>query len=153
GYAVFLLTTNWARNFDFAAPLAVAGIAIWSVGLGRRYPSSPAAAWPRWETALFVAILAIGLFVRFYRYDYYPPEGVCAVEEPQSGQLTHLILTTDTRPWEFVGDRWLAVPFFRLFGESLLTLRIPYSIISWLTLVPFYLLGRALVSRAAALFA
>lgn len=152
-YAIHLLTVRWHINFSFAAPLAIVAVGICSIGLGRRFRPAAAPPWPRWETVAFIIILAIGLFARFYRYDYYPPEGVCAVEEPQSGQWTHTILANGARPWEFVGDRWLAVPFFHFFGESMLTLRLPYTIVSWLTLIPFYLLVRLLVGRGAALFA
>lgn len=152
-WAIHLLTEHWHYNFDFAAPLAIAAIAVMSAGLGLLFRSDGSVRWERWELALFAVVLLIGLFARFYRYDYYPPDGVCAVEEPQSGQWTHLIIHNRARPWEFVGDRWLAVPFFRYFGENLTTLRIPYTIVSWLTLIPFYLLVRMLVSRPAALFA
>jgi len=151
-WAIHLLTTQWHYNFDFAVPLAIAAIGVWSIGLGLLFRTDSSTPWTRWEAALFVIFLLIGLFARFYRYDYYPPEGVCAVEEPQSGQLTHLILHSHARPWEFVGDRWLGVPFFYYFGETLWSLRIPYTIVSWLTLIPFYLLVRLLVSRPAALF-
>jgi hypothetical protein len=150
---VYDLTTAWNATFDYAAPLTVFGVALWSLGLALRFPRPRGLPWLRWETVLFIAILAIGLVARFYRYDYYPPDGVCAVEEPQSGQWTYLILEHGARPWEFVGDRWLAVPFFMLFGVNLTSLRMPYTIVSWLTLIPFYLLMRSLVSRPAALFA
>lgn len=151
-WAIHLLTTNWHYNFDFAAPLAIFAVGVWSAGLGWRFRCPAPVPWVRWEVVLFVVILLVGLFARFYRCDYYPPDGVCAVEEPQSGQWTHLIIHNGARPWEFVGDRWLAVPFFRYLGENLTALRIPYTIVSWLTLVPFYLLVRLLVSRPAALF-
>jgi hypothetical protein len=153
GFAIRQLIVNWHVHFDTAAPLTVAGIALWSAGLALCSPSLPDRPWPRWETVAFVAVLLIGLFARFYRYDYYPPDGVCAVEEPQSGQATYLILHHGGRPWEFLGDRWLAVPTFALFGANLTTLRLPYTVVSWLTLIPFYLLVRALVMRPAALFA
>jgi hypothetical protein len=155
---VYLLYTKWLLHFDVGAPAVIGGVALWSLGLAIWdpvwAPRRAAVPWRRYEVVLFLAILAIGFWIRFYRYDYYPPpDGVYAVEEPQSGQAASLILHNGARPWEFVGDRWLPVPFFAAFGASLTTLRIPFTLVSGLTLVPFYLMMRLLVARPAALFA
>jgi hypothetical protein len=152
-----LLSRNWVVRFDRAAPLAIAGTAVWSVGLalvqrGRDRRAVPLPM-PRWEWLAFVAIVALGVFLRFYRSDVFPPQGVCAVEEPQSGMGAHAILHAGARPWEFVGDRWLPVPFFVLMGENLRALRLPFMLVSALTIIPLYGLMRQLVSRQAALFA
>jgi len=157
-YTVVRLRLNWVANFDTDVPLMIVGIAVWSLGLlvcDRGWPErQPGVPWQRWEMILFLAVVALGFVVRFYRYDYFPPpEGVYAVEEPQSGQAAYLIIHAGSRPWEFVGDRWMAVPFFRVLGESLTALRLPFTIVSALTLIPFYLMMRLLVSRPAALFA
>ena len=156
--ASYLLTADWKRYFDLAAPLAVASVAFCGAGLAVRdrrcHAGQRRAPMLRWERWLLVAIVAFGFFLRFYRYDYFPPpDGVCAVEEPQAGQATHLILHEGARPWEFAGDRWLAVPFFALMGETLTALRIPFTLVSGLTVLALYLLLRQLVSRPAALFA
>jgi len=156
-YNVDRLAVGWTRHFDVAAPLVVLGITVWSIGLalgdpGRRW-GAPATPIVGWEVALVVAIVAMGIFMRFYRYDYYPPtDGVCAVEEPQAGQTTHLIVDQQYRPWEFFGDRWMPVPFFKAMGPNLTALRLPFTIISALTVLALYCLLRQLVARPAALF-
>jgi hypothetical protein len=152
-YAIWLLFVDWNHNFDLGAPLVIAGVTLWSLGLALWEGRRPAGRVPvtRWELVLVLAIVALGFFLRFYRYDYFPPDGVCAVEEPQAGQTTHRILM-NTRPWEFVGDRWLPVPFFLLMGETLTALRLPFTLMSALTVPVLYLLLRQLVSRGAALF-
>ncbi len=155
-YAACLLTIQWQQDFTRAAPLAIGGLSMWSAGLwvwdvnhGSRSGRLPMVRWERW---LLLAIIGLGFFLRFYRYDYFPPpDGVCAVEEPQAGMFAHEILHDGERPWEFVGDRWLPVPFFALFGESLTTLRVPFTIVSGLTIIALYFLLRQLVARGVAL--
>jgi hypothetical protein len=155
--AFCLLTLDWFVNFDVGAPVALGGLAIWTAGLAvvdrGNGVCSQRRRMSRTEVALLVLIVALGFFLRFYRYDYFPPPGgVCAVEEPQAGQATWLIIHEGHRPWEFVGDRWLPVPFFRVFGESLTAARVPFSIVSGLTVLALYILLRQLVSVPAALF-
>jgi dolichyl-phosphate-mannose-protein mannosyltransferase len=155
GYASYLLSTDWLTRFDIGAPLALAGVAVWSAGLALVQGRRGATPLPilRWEGVALVGILALGTFLRFWHYDTFPPQGVCAVEEPQSGMAAHYILHDGARPWEFVGDRWLPVPFFAVMGQTLTALRLPFTIVSVLTIFPFYLLTRHLVARPAALFA
>jgi hypothetical protein len=157
-WAVYLLSTDWQQHFDFAAPLSVVGVAVWCMGLAlaESKPAVPVNASPllRWELVTFLLILALGFFLRFYRYaDFPPPGGVCAVEEPQSGQAAYNILTADWRPWEFVGDRWLGALGLKLFGPSVMGLRLPFAFVSAITIIPFFFLVRELVSRPAALLA
>jgi hypothetical protein len=157
-YAVYRLSRTWLQSFDFAAPLAVGGVILWSAGLAlwesprqTRTGRRPMAGW---ELGLFLAIVAAGFFLRFYRYgDFPPPDGFCAVEEPQAGQVSYEIMRYHARPWEFLGDRWLGVAGFALLGRTLTALRIPFTIVSGLTVVALYFLLRRLVSVPAALFA
>jgi len=156
-YASHALASSWATQFDWAAPLLIGGIATCSIGLfmwdgaggisARRLPM------PGWERLLFLAVVLLSFALRFYRYGYFPPDGVCAVEEPQSGMGAHAILHYGDRPWEFVLDRWMPVPFFALLGQSLTALRLPFTLVSALTVVPLYLLLRYLVSWPVAVFA
>jgi len=153
---VYWLRTEWQTRFDHAAPLTVAGVLAWSIGLAivqRRWWRPVRAPMPWWEWAALAAVVAVGVFLRFYRYGYYPPDGVCAVEEPQAGQIAYEIFAAGGRPWEFLADRWLPVPFFALFGVSLTTLRVPFSIASALTVPAVYLVLRQVVARPAALLA
>jgi hypothetical protein len=154
---ILLLATRWEERFGLGWLAVVGGVALLSGGLrlvDRRYRKSAAPiVWERWEMVAFAAVVLLGLFLRFYRYtDFPPPDGVCAVEEPQEGQGAYMAMQ-GLRWWEFMLDRWLPVPFWMLFGRSLTTLRIPFTIVSWLTIIPLYLLLRQLVSRPAALFA
>jgi len=162
GFAVFAVGTywlvnDWLRNFDRSVPTVVAGLVVWSLGLalltgpaGHATRTRPS----RRELALVGAVVVLGLFLRFYRFDVFPPpDGVCAVEEPQAGETTHTIIHSGLRPWEFVGDRWLPVPTFLLMGESLTALRLPFAFVSALTVPALYLLLRQLVGWPAALFA
>ncbi len=157
GWAVYRLSTGWLQYFDLAAPLSFVGVVVWCTGLAlaERKPA-PINTQPllRWELVAFLLILGLGFFLRFYRYaDFPPPGGVCAVEEPQSGQAAYNILTGDSRPWEFVGDRWLGALGLKLFGMSVMGLRLPFAFVSFLTIIPFFFLVRELVSRPAALLA
>lgn len=155
--ATYRLATQWATAFDLAAPLDILGwvICTTALALWERRRSGPRAHTPMaaWEAALLIGIVALGFFLRFYRYTYFPPPyGVAAVEEPQEGEGAYGIWRSGVRPWEFVGDRWLPVPFFALLGVSLTTLRIPFTLISGFTVLALYCLLRQLVSRPAALF-
>lgn len=153
-FGSWLLSTSWRPHFEIGFLLTIAGTVLFCVGLGLldgafRKQAEPLP-WLRWEIAAFVAIVLLGLFLRFHNYDFPPFDGVCAVEEPQSGQGALAIRRGD-RPWEFLLDRWVALLFMNWLGDTITAIRIPFTILSWVTLIPFYLLMRELVSRPAAL--
>lgn len=156
-YGAWLLTMHWQQRFEWGFALVVGGTALWSAGLGRidhawRKDAEPTP-WLRWEILIFVAILALGLFLRFYRFgEFPPPDGSCAIEEPQSG-MGAVAIRDGERPWEFLLDRWVLVPFMAWFGDTMTAIRIPFALLSWVTIIPLYLLLRELVSRPAALSA
>jgi hypothetical protein len=157
-YAAFKLSTDWVRAFDFAAPLMVIGVVLWSTGLTlceraqpTRRESLALLGWERW---LFLAIVAMGFLLRFYRYTYFPPpDGFCGTEGPLTAQISYRVLHDHLRPWEFLGDQWLGAAGFALFGHTVTALRIPFTIVSALTVAALYVLLRQMVSRPAALFA
>ena len=155
-YGSWLLSTSWRADFELGWILVVAGTLTFSGGLAqldRRFRKAAAPLpWLKWEVVAFVAIVLLGLFLRFYRYDFPPYDGICAIEEPQSGQGALAIRLGD-RPWEFLLDRWIALISMDLLGDTLTAIRIPFTILSWLTIIPLYLLLRELVSRPAALVA
>lgn len=163
GFAVALwgsttLARDWAIAFDWAAPTMLLGMCVWSIGLaaGDRTRAGwvRSAPWSRTELFLFIAVLGLDLFFRFYRYSEFPPAGgFCSVEEAFTGRTAMYILENGARPWEFVGDVWLPVPFFHFFGASTTTLRIGFTIVSALTVPALYLLLRELVTTRAALAA
>ncbi len=157
-FAVYQLCINWARNFDSFAPVVPLGLAVWTSGLvlweSPQRPHRVGLSMPRWEVVLFLAVVALGFFLRFYRFpEFPPPDGFCAIEEPQAGQIPYLMQHEHYRPWEFLGDRWLGVAAFDLMGRTITAVRIPFIIVSGLTVIALYLLLRQLVSRPAALFA
>ncbi|GBD25068.1 hypothetical protein HRbin30_00383 [bacterium HR30] len=158
GYASWSLIVAWRANFDWAAPLMVGAVALATTGLAilDRKWRQPLVRVPTSKLELFLVlvVLACGTFLRFYRIDYFPPtDGFVAIEEPQSGQGAWAIMAEGVRPWEFLLDRWLAVPFFHWVGISILALRIPFVIVSCLTLLATYILAREVVRWPAALLA
>lgn len=155
-YTTWALFTAWQMNFDWAAPTMVLGVALtsaglalldrpWRTGVAREHVTTT-------ELAILAAIFLLACFLRFYKIDYFPPlDGFVAIEEPQSGQGAWAIMR-GVRPWEFLLDRWIAVPFFHWMGVSILSLRIPFVIVSCLTVLATYVLLRELVRWPAALF-
>ncbi len=120
------------------------------------------AAWPRSvagyvrahpiELLLLAAILAIGVFVRLFRYGTLPPSGYIYLEEHITGGVG----------WEILqGDRRFAYPLVMysgalgqwLFGPSTFGLRSMTIAANIVLIIPFYLMMREVVERPAALFA
>lgn len=154
-WATWALFSRWQANFDWAAPAMLLGVALTSLGLAilDRPWRTPLTAQPvsGLEVLGVTALLAFALFLRFYRIDYFPPlDGFVAIEEPQSGEGAWQILH-GARPWEFLVDRWMPVPLFKWWEVSILALRVPFVLVSWLTLGATYLLLRQMVSWPAAL--
>jgi hypothetical protein len=96
-----------------------------------------------WEALALAVILAVALFLRLYRLDYYPPPGgISWIDEAQVGKEAHAILTSDYRHWEFPVLIYSVALAFRLWGEKILVLRLVPIFYGWLTLVAFYFLAR-----------
>jgi hypothetical protein len=104
------------------------------------------------ELLLLLAIFAIGVLVRLFRYGSLPPNGYVFMEEHIAGGVG----------WEILhGDRRFAYPIVMysgalgqwLFGPSTLGLRSMTIAASIVVIIPFYLLMREVVDRPAALFA
>ena len=97
-WAVYVLTTSWQialrrRCARVASRVWRSGASAWRWPKASRPVPVNAAPLLRWELVAFLVILAVGFFLRFYRYaDFPPPDGFCAVEEPQSGQAAYNIL-------------------------------------------------------------
>lgn len=150
------LAADWHGSFDFFAPLVLAGMGLWGAGLaladrgGAQYV--PARRWTAAEAVGFAGVVALGVFFRFHRYSEFPPAGgFCSVEEAFTGRTAAYILQGGRRPWEFLGDVWLPVPFFHYLGLSTTALRLPFTVVSALTVPALYFLLRELVSTRAAL--
>jgi hypothetical protein len=150
------LVEQWRRSFDYAAPLLVAGTALWSLGLAiadrRQEPFTIGRdPMPSWERLALAGIVVLSFGLRFYRYgDFPPPSGICAIEEAQAGQSGWHILS-GARPWEYLLDNWLAAAGIWIGGTHLTSIRVPFTIFSALTVVPLYFLLRCLVSRTVSL--
>ncbi len=156
-YACYWLFRSWNLEFLWAAPLAAGSIFSCSWGLALldrpwRLPHQRPQI-SRTEVLAVCAIVAFGFFLRFYRFDYFPPaDGFFAIEEPQSGMGAWDIVMNNARPWEFMLDRWMPVPFFKWMGPTTEALRIPFMIVSGLTVLATYFIARQVVSWPAAAF-
>jgi hypothetical protein len=102
---------------------------------------------------LFLGIvLLLGLFLRFHRLnDYPPPGGISWNDEAQMGKDAHEFLRGRAHPWQFPFSVYLPVLSFMVFGESVLALRLPFILMGFAMLIPFYLFVRDLFSPRIAL--
>ena len=155
------LATDW-RGALFTV-LLVGPPALLCVGLGLdlRYgigwrvpPSRIISALRRREVQVLLFILALAVVFRFGTIgDFPPPNGFESIEETQTGTGAKLILEAGARPWEWPLSWYLTAGAFRLFGYTIYALRVPAMVMGCLTLIPFYLLARALTAPPAALLA
>ncbi len=150
--ASVLLSRDWAWWFAYSVALVLAGVTSMSVSL-RAFDPPKAPSWERFELIALLAIVALGAFLRFYHYTDFPAAfSMHAIEEPQAGNAGFKILHEHMRPWEFMFDQYLTAAAIYLTDDpSILTVRIPFTVFSILTIIPVYLLLRQLVSRPAAL--
>ncbi|MBC8263906.1 MAG: glycosyltransferase family 39 protein [Anaerolineales bacterium] len=116
------------------------------VALGRKLRAH------RWEILWLGLIFAVALFFRLYRFGYFPPADGLAFEEAQTGGNAFAALRHGYRTLEFPLTAYLPALSFALWGESTLTLRLPFLILGCLTVLPFYFLLRELVDYRVALF-
>lgn len=154
GGAVCLLSLQWATWFVRGGALLLAGVVLLSVSFGAfDPPRRNDLGWSRGEVFALLLILAIGAFLRFHRFDEFPgPYTLHAIEEPQTGAGGYKIATYGTRPWEFMGDHYLAAFGFWVFGDTTMqSLRLPFVVFSLLAIVPMHLWLRQMVQRPAAL--
>jgi len=155
GAGSYLLTLSFQNWVNQGWLLIIAGTSLTSLGFYGLDPKGSAGpGWTRTEVVVLLAIFALGLFLRFYRYtDFPPPHTMHAIEEPQAGMRAHFLLK-GIYFWEFIFDNYLAAASMWLFGDrSILIIRIPFTIASALTVFPLYLLLRQAVSKPAALAA
>lgn len=121
------------------------GLRHWDVACRRRLPLS------RWEWGCLALLLGIGTWLRFHDYASFPtPFSTHAIEEQQTG-LTGAEILKGLRPWEYPLDTYLVALAQALSAApTFLTIRVPTTIASALTIVPAYLLLRQLVRPPAA---
>jgi hypothetical protein len=153
GAASVVLSIRWQRCFLLGAILFVGGVTLLSLALARAAhdATAPAPPWSVAEAATLLAIVALALALRLYRFTEFPdPYGIFAIEEPQTGMGGASILE-GYRPWEFLLDHYLAALALWCGGASLPAIRLPFALCSAVTVVPLYLLLRQLMRRRAAL--
>ena len=156
-FTSFLMFSSWHRYYYHSLWLYGGALILLAAGLDhvgkdifRRVRTVGKSR--RWEVFLFAGVLAVGIFMRAYRLDYYPPPtGVSCNEEPQQGDRVYNMLHEGTHPWEFYESNLVTALSFRALGVSMLSLRLPAVVLSVLTLVPFYLLVRLLMGYRVAL--
>ncbi|MDP8248040.1 MAG: hypothetical protein P9M00_07865 [Candidatus Tritonobacter lacicola] len=150
-YTSRLMFYRWGEYYFISIGLYGAGLAFLAVGLnhvGRSVVKArlPWRAGRKLEITLLVLVLAVGVFMRSYRLDYYPPpDGVSCVEEPQQGHRAFKMLYGKSHPWEYYESNLVTLLTFKTLGMSLLTLRVNAVVMACLTLVPFYLLVRLMM--------
>jgi hypothetical protein len=154
GAGTLVLCRSWQTWFFHGWGLWFGGTAVLSAGLWVfDPPRDPSRAWTRAEVAVLLGIVALGTFLRFYRYGDFPdPFGMHAIEEPQVGMRSYLLLKEHVHGWEFLFDNYLGALGILLTGDrSFTAIRIPFTIVSALTIVPLYFALRQLVTVPAAL--
>jgi 4-amino-4-deoxy-L-arabinose transferase-like glycosyltransferase len=118
-----------------------------------RLPRPSLVAWRRPEGEFLILVLAVAALYRFGPAGTFPPvDGFASIEEMQRATGGARILE-GARPWEFPLAQYIAATSFALFGKSIHSLRLPVTLLAWLTLPLFYLVARQIVARPAALFA
>jgi hypothetical protein len=165
GWAVLIacsvaLSRDWSANLYRVFAAGPAGLALLGLGLdlnrgyGPRWRLRWPAGWPRREAAALAAILLLGFCFRFWSFGYYPPpDGFSSLEETQLANSARAVLTEGARPWEWPLSIYIPAATFKLFGYGTAALRLPATILNWLSLVPFFFFCRAVTSGPPALFA
>lgn len=165
GWAVLIacsvaLSRNWYANLFRVFAAGPVGLLLLGLGLdlnrgyGPRWRLVWPAGWPRREAVALGAILLVGLSFRFWSFGSFPPpDGFSSLEETQLANGAHKILTEGYRPWEWPLSLYIPAASFKLFGYGTPALRIPATILNWLSLVPFFFFCRAITSGLPALFA
>jgi len=154
------LSRAWQANLFRVFAAGPVGLLLLGLGLdltrgyGPRWRLGWPRGWPRREALALAAILLAGLYFRFKSFGFYPPpDGFSSLEETQLANSAHAILTQGQRPWEWPLSLYIPAASFKLFGYGTPALRIPATILNWLSLVPFFFFCRALTSAVPGLFA
>jgi len=104
------------------------------------------------ELTLVGLVLALGLFLLVYRLDYYPPPGsISWNDEAQIGKDAYGVIHHGSRPWQFPVSVYTTCLAFLTLGPTVLSLRLTFVFLGFVTLVVFYLLTREIFRWPVAL--
>lgn len=148
-----LLYFQWQHRFYVGWGLVGLGTAVSSAALrwgdGRQQEPIP---WSRYEIVGLLLALGLGALLRFYQYDTFPgPFTTHAIEEQQTGLAATRILEDGAHPWEFFLDYHVTALALGLTDTPTFnTIRLPFTLASWLTIVAAHLLLRQLFATPAA---
>jgi len=149
------LLANWKLGFDRAWPSWLAATVFLSVGLDliwARWSSPRRRAWKIAFATL--ALVALGALVRLGTFYFFPsPYYVTQVEELQVGAMANEALGGGRLRWEFLSQAWLGALGLTLGGPSLLAIRLPSTVISFLKIAPFFFWLRFSVGNTGAVVA
>jgi|GEM_PF-1379709 len=150
-----LLAVRWVSLYTGVSLYAAGFVLVALVCAGRerwRLPPSRALKDHWLELVLVGLVLALGLFLRVYRLDFYPPPGgISWNDEAQIGKDAYGILHHDYRPWQFPFSVYATSLSFLLLGPTVLSLRLTFVALGFVTLVVFYLLAREIFRFPVAL--
>ncbi len=139
----------WTREDDihrcFLVGLGI--VAAWLLWLWILQPRPPAPSptyrpTNRTEILCLIAILALGVVARFYDLESYPPADRSVIEETQTGRLAFNTVMYGHFDPEFPLTNLLGECGLRLFGRTMMGLRIPFVIWSCVGVFFFYLAAR-----------
>lgn len=160
-YGGLVLHGGWYANFDRGAIFLMAGLAALVVYARTAQPVT--AAKPRtsrlqalttyrWEAVFFLGVVVIAAFMRSFRFSDFPPhDGLWLVEENNNGGNAYAALEFGERRLDYAATHLLSTLGLAAFGYNATALRLPFLIFSIISLLPFYLALRELVSARAAL--
>ena len=152
------LALSWTETYYRSFLLMAVGYALAGLGLDHLFGYTVryrpmGIAQRRMEVLLLILIIGITVFMRTYRFDYYPPpDGIAAIEEAQQGDRAFNMMYENARPWEFLFSNFASLASFKLFGGGMNSLRFPPVVLSCVTVIIGYFLLRTLVGYRVALF-
>lgn len=136
------LLRDWRASFDTTWLAWVGGTALVACGLdlasGRW--SRPLPGRVRWLIGVITALVVLAALFRLGTFYFFPaPYHVTQVEELQVGALGSDMLSGNRIRWEYLSQAWLGALGLTVGGQSLLAIRLPATILSFLKLIPFFL--------------
>ena len=100
---------------------------------------------------VIASIVAVGALFRLGTFYFFPsPYYVTQVEELQVGAMGQEYLAGGRLRWEYLSQAWLGALGLAVGGPSLLSVRLPSTVISILKVVPFFLWMRFTVGGTGA---